>query len=106
MEAGGRLGAVAESYDFRPAVKQEVQSLGARFVEIELETGQEGSGSGAYAARMTEETLRRQRELMTRVVASSDVVITTAQVQGARAPVLVTGDMGAGHAPGSVSVRP
>ncbi|HJZ62021.1 MAG TPA: NAD(P) transhydrogenase subunit alpha [Miltoncostaeaceae bacterium] len=104
IAAARRLGAVVEAYDVRPAVKEEVQSLGARFVEIELETGQEGSGSGAYAARMTEETLRRQRELMTRVVASSDVVITTAQVQGARAPVLVTVDMVAGMAPGSVIV--
>jgi H+-translocating NAD(P) transhydrogenase subunit alpha len=104
IAAARRLGAVVEAYDVRPAVKEEVQSLGARFVEIELETGQDGSGSGAYAARMTEETLRKQRELMTRVVAASDVVITTAQVQGARAPVLVTVDMVAGMAPGSVIV--
>ena len=88
-----RLGAVVEAYDVRDAAKEEVQSLGARFVELPLETGQEGSGSGAYATAMSDETLARQRELMLETVAESDVVITTAQVQGARAPVLVTEEM-------------
>ncbi len=99
-----RLGAVVEAYDVRPAVKEEVQSLGARFVELPLETGQEGAGSGAYAQQMSEETLARQRELLAKTVAGSDVVITTAQVQGAKAPVIVTEEMVRGMAPGSVVV--
>jgi NAD(P) transhydrogenase subunit alpha len=100
-----RLGAVVEAYDVRPAVREEVQSLGGRFLEIDLETGQgEGSGSGAYAQELQEETLRKQRELMAKTVAGSDVVITTAQVQGRRAPVLVTAEMVDGMAKGSVVV--
>lgn len=99
-----RLGAVVEAYDVRSAVKEEVQSLGARFVELDLETGQEGEGSGAYAREMTEDQLRRQRELMAKTVAASDVVITTAQVQGKKAPTLVTGEMVEAMTPGSVVV--
>ena len=99
-----RLGAVVEAYDVRSAVREEVQSLGARFVELPLETGQEVGGSGAYAQQMSEETLRRQRELMAKTVAGSDVVITTAQVQGRKAPMIVTAEMVAGMAPGSVVV--
>ena len=99
-----RLGAVVEAYDVREAAKEEVQSLGARFVELPLDTGQDGSGSGAYATAMGEDALARQRELMLRTVAASDVVITTAQVQGARAPVLVTEEMVAAMSPGSVVV--
>jgi NAD(P) transhydrogenase subunit alpha len=99
-----RLGAVVEAYDVRAAVKEEVESLGARFVELDLDTGQEGAGSGAYASRMSDEQIERQRALMAKTVAGSDVVITTAQVQGATAPVLVTGEMLAGMAPGSVVV--
>src|SRR5690606_10357088 len=76
----------------------------ARFVELPLETGQEGSGSGAYATAMSDETIARQRELMLKTVAASDVVITTAQVQGARAPVLVSEEMVRAMAPGSVVV--
>jgi NAD(P) transhydrogenase subunit alpha len=88
-----RLGALVEAYDVRPAVKEEVESLGARFVELPLDTGQEGGGSGAYAQQLSEEQLRKQQELLAKTVASSDVVITTAQVQGAKAPVIVTADM-------------
>lgn len=99
-----RLGAVVEAYDVRAAVKEEVQSLGARFVELELETGQEGAGSGAYAREMDEDTLRRQRELMAKTVAASDVVITTAQVQGKKAPTLVTEEMVRAMTAGSVVV--
>lgn len=99
-----RLGAVVEAYDVRPAVKEEVESLGARFVELPLETGQEGAGSGEYAKEMSEDALRRQRELLAKTVAGSDVVVTTAQVQGKRAPVIVTAEMVAGMAPGSVVV--
>ena len=99
-----RLGAVVEAYDVRTAVKEEVQSLGARFVELPLETGQEGAGSGAYATQMSDEQIAKQRELMAKTIAGSDVVITTAQVQGAKAPVLVTAEMVAGMTPGSVIV--
>lgn len=99
-----RLGAVVEAYDVREAAKEEVKSLGARFVELPLETGQDGAGSGAYATRLSDEALARQRELMLKTVAASDVVITTAQVQGARAPVLVTEEMVAAMSPGSVVV--
>ncbi len=99
-----RLGGVVEAYDVRPAVREEVGSLGARFLEISLDTGGEGSGSGAYAQEMQEETLRRQRELMATAVAGADVVITTAQVPGRKAPVLVTAEMVDGMAPGAVVV--
>lgn len=99
-----RLGAVVEAYDVRTAVKEEVQSLGARFVELPLETGQDGAGSGAYATQMSDEQIAKQRELMAKTIAGSDVVITTAQVQGAKAPVLVTAEMVAGMTPGSVIV--
>jgi H+-translocating NAD(P) transhydrogenase subunit alpha len=99
-----RLGAVVEAYDVREAAREEVQSLGARFVELPLDTGQEGSGSGAYASAMSDEALARQRELMLKTVAGSDVVITTAQVQGARAPVLITTEMVEAMSPGSVVV--
>jgi H+-translocating NAD(P) transhydrogenase subunit alpha len=100
-----RLGAVVEAYDVRDAAKEEVKSLGAKFVEFDLDTGQgEGGGSGAYATKMTDEQIARQRELMQKVVARADVVITTAQVQGTTAPVLVTEEMVRAMAPGSVVV--
>lgn len=99
-----RLGALVEAYDVRPAVKEEVESLGARFVELPLDTGQQGGGSGAYAQQLSEETLRKQQELLTKTVAGSDVVITTAQVQGAKAPVIVTTAMVDQMVPGSVIV--
>jgi len=96
-----RLGAVVSAYDIRPAVKEEVQSLGGKFIEMELESGE---GEGGYAKAMDEAFYRRQRELMTKVVAQSDVVITTAAVPGKKAPILVTEEMVAGMAPGSVIV--
>ncbi len=99
-----RLGAVVEAYDVRAAVREEVESLGARFVDLDLDTQQAGGGSGAYAQELSDEAIRRQRELMAKTVAGSDVVITTAQVQGRRAPVLLTADMVAGMSPGSVVV--
>lgn len=98
-----RLGAVVEAYDVRPAVKEQVQSVGAKFVELELETGQ-AETSGGYAKAMGEDFYRKQQELMGRVVAANDVVITTAAVPGKKAPVLVTSQMVAGMAPGSVIV--
>jgi len=96
-----RLGAVVEAYDVRPAVKDEVKSLGATFVELPLEAQQ---GQGGYAAQQSEEFLRRQRELIGDHVAASDVVITTAAVPGRKAPILVTKDMVARMRPGSVIV--
>lgn len=98
-----RLGAVVSAYDVRPAVKEQVQSVGAKFVEMELETGKQEAASG-YAQAMDEEFYRRQRELMTRVVAENDAVITTAAVPGKRSPILVTAEMVTQMAPGSVIV--
>ncbi len=98
-----RLGAVASAYDVRPAVKEQIQSLGGRYVELPLETGQSQDHRG-YAKQQDETFLRRQRELLTRVVAESDVVICTASVPGKRAPLLITADMVKRMAPGSVVV--
>ena len=98
-----RLGAVVQAYDVRPAVKEQVESLGTRFVEMELET-EAAEESGGYARAMGEEFYRRQRELMDQVVAESDVVIATAAVPGKQAPVLITGAMVEKMAPGSVIV--
>ena len=96
-----RLGAVVSAYDVRPAVKEEVQSLGATFIELALESQQ---GEGGYAREQSEEFLRKQRELIGEHVAKSDVVITTAAVPGRHAPLLVTGDMVKAMRPGSVIV--
>jgi NAD(P) transhydrogenase subunit alpha len=99
-----RLGAVVEAYDVRPAVKEEVESLGAKFVQIEMEQQGDGSGSGEYAKELPEETQRRQRELLAARVAAADCVITTAAVPGRPAPKLVTADMVRDMRPGSVIV--
>ncbi|HUU81953.1 MAG TPA: Re/Si-specific NAD(P)(+) transhydrogenase subunit alpha [Phycisphaerae bacterium] len=98
-----RLGAVVSGYDVRPAVKEQVESLGAKFVEMKLEAG-ESEDKGGYAKELGEEFYRRQRELMTRVVADNDVVITTAAIPGKRSPILITADMVKGMRPGSVIV--
>ena len=98
-----RLGAVVRAYDVRPVVREQVESLGAKFVEMELEAG-ESEDKGGYAKEMDEEFYRRQRQLMTRVVAKSDVVITTAAIPGRTSPVLVPGDAVGGMDPGSVIV--
>jgi NAD(P) transhydrogenase subunit alpha len=98
-----RLGARVEAYDVRPAVKEQVQSLGARFVEMPLETA-DAEDKGGYAVAQDESFYRRQRELMLKVVAGSDVVVTTALIPGKRAPILVTAEMVDGMAPGSVVV--
>ena len=87
-----RLGARVDAYDVRPAVKEQIQSLGARFVEMPLETAQ-SQDAGGYAKAEGEEFYRRQRELMLKTVANSDVVITTAAIPGKRAPVLITEEM-------------
>ncbi|OGC94254.1 MAG: NAD(P) transhydrogenase subunit alpha [candidate division Zixibacteria bacterium RBG_16_53_22] len=98
-----RLGALVQAYDIRPAVKEQVESLGAKFVELPLETGQ-SEAVGGYAKAMDEEFYRRQRELMKRVVVESEVVICTAAVPGKRAPVLITQDMLQAMKPGSIIV--
>ncbi|MBI3988186.1 MAG: Re/Si-specific NAD(P)(+) transhydrogenase subunit alpha [candidate division NC10 bacterium] len=98
-----RLGAVVQSYDVRPAVKEQVESLGAKFIELGLET-QEAETAGGYAKAMGEEFYRRQREMMKQVVAESDVVITTAAIPGKKAPILITQEMVQGMHPGSVII--
>jgi NAD(P) transhydrogenase subunit alpha len=98
-----RLGAVTSAYDVRPAVKEQVQSLGARFVELPIEA-QNAQDAGGYAQAQDESFYNRQRELLTRVVAESDVVITAAVIPGKKSPILVTREMVAGMAPGSVIV--
>jgi NAD(P) transhydrogenase subunit alpha len=98
-----RLGAVVEAYDVRPAAREQVESLGARFVELPLQPGDAEDASG-YAKALGEGFYRRQRELLTKVAAASDVIITTALIPGQPAPVLITADMVRGMAPGSVIV--
>jgi NAD(P) transhydrogenase subunit alpha len=98
-----RLGAVASAYDLRPAAREQVQSLGGRFVELPL-TAQDAEDAGGYARAQDESFYQRQRELLARVVAESDVVVTAAVVPGKISPVLVTREMVAGMAPGSVIV--
>jgi len=98
-----RLGAVVSAYDLRPAVKEQVQSLGGRFVELAIEA-KDAQDERGYARAQGEDFYRRQRELLGKVVAESDVVITTAVIPGKTAPVLVTKEMVAGMAPGSVIV--
>jgi len=98
-----RLGAPVEAYDVRPASKEQVQSVGAKFVELPIEVA-DAEDRGGYAKAQDESFYRRQREMMTKVVASSDVVITTAAIPGKKSPVLVTEDMVKGMQPGSVIV--
>jgi H+-translocating NAD(P) transhydrogenase subunit alpha len=98
-----RLGAKVEAYDVRPAVKEQVQSLGARFVELPLDSA-DAEDKGGYAKAQDESFYRRQREMMLKVVEASDVVITTALIPGKRAPILVTTEMVETMAPGSVVV--
>ena len=103
ISAARRLGAKVEAYDVRPAVKEQVQSLGAKFVELPLEAA-DAEDKGGYATAQDESFYRRQREMMLKVVAASDVVITTALIPGKRAPILVTREMVEAMAPGSVVV--
>jgi len=98
-----RLGAVVSANDVRPAVKEQVESLGAKFVQLDLDTSA-AEDQGGYAKEMGEDFLRKQRELIARVVAESDVVITTAAVPGKKSPTLVTAQMVSGMAPGSLIV--
>jgi NAD(P) transhydrogenase subunit alpha len=96
-----RLGAVVSAYDVRPAVKEQVQSLGGRFVELALETSDAQDARG-YAKAHDEAFYAKQRELLGKVIAENDAVITTAVVPGKKAPILVTAEMVKGMAPGSV----
>jgi NAD(P) transhydrogenase subunit alpha len=96
-----RLGAVASAYDLRPAAKEQVQSLGGRFIELPIEA-KDAQDARGYGTAQDESFYARQRELLGRVVAESDVVITAAVVPGKQSPVLVTADMVKGMAPGSV----
>jgi NAD(P) transhydrogenase subunit alpha len=98
-----RLGAVASAYDIRPAAKEQVQSLGGRFVELPVEA-KDAEDAGGYARAQGEDFYRRQRELLGKVVGESDVVITAAVIPGKKSPVLVTREMVERMAPGSVIV--
>jgi len=98
-----RLGAVVSAYDLRPAVKEQVQSLGARFVELPIEA-KDAQDARGYATAQGEEFYLRQRELLGKVIAEHDVVITAAVIPGKKSPVLVTKEMVAGMAPGSLLV--
>ncbi len=97
-----RLGAVVSGYDVRSAVKEQIESLGAKFVSIDI--GAAGEGQGGYARALTEEEIRSQREQMAKVIKEQDVVITTAAVPGRKAPILVTREMALGMNPGSVII--
>lgn len=97
-----RLGARVEAFDTRPVVKEQVQSLGAKFIEIDL--GETGQTKGGYANALTPEQLSKQREGMAKICAASDVVITTAQLFGRKAPVIITKEMIGRMKPGSILV--
>jgi NAD(P) transhydrogenase subunit alpha len=97
------LGAVVSAYDVRPAVKEQVESVGAKFVTLDVDSGASEDKSG-YAKAMDEAFYRRQRQLMTDVLREQDVVITTAAVPGKRAPILITAEMVSAMCPGAVIV--
>jgi len=103
MATAKRLGAVVEGYDIRPVVKDQVLSVGARFVELALDTAS-AEGAGGYAKEQGEEFLEKQRALLTGVIAKSDLVITTAAIPGRPSPELVTEDMVKAMQPGSVLI--
>ena len=98
-----RLGAVASAYDMRPAAKEQVQSLGGRFIELPIEA-QNAQDARGYGTVQDESFYARQRELLTRIVAESDIVISAAVIPGKKSPVLITADMVKGMSPGSVIV--
>src|SRR5207245_10437503 len=98
-----RLGAVVEAYDTRPVVKEQVESLGAKFVELGLETKDAQEKTG-YAKAQSEEFYQKQQQMMLRYVAAADVVIPTALVPGQRAPVLISEEMVRSMRPGSIIV--
>src|SRR5262245_56797578 len=98
-----RLGARVEAYDVRPAVKEQIQSLGARFVELPIEAG-DAQDAGGYAKAQDESFYRRQREMMLKTVTATDVVISTAAIPGKRAPILITEEMVKAMPPGPAIV--
>jgi NAD(P) transhydrogenase subunit alpha len=98
-----RLGAVVQAYDVRPAVREQVESLGGKFVELQLEA-EAAEDQGGYAKALGEEFYARQRELMARVVADCEIVVTTAAIPGKKSPLLITREAVEGMAPGSVIV--
>jgi len=98
-----RMGARVEAYDIRPAVKEQIESLGAKFVELDLDTG-DAEDKGGYAKAMDEEFYKKQRAALAKEVAPMDVVISTAAIPGRKAPLLLTADAVKGMAPGSVIV--
>ncbi len=98
-----RLGAIVYAYDVRPAVKEQCESLGAKFVEMELDTG-EAEDAGGYAKQLGEDFYRRQRELMAQVVRECDVVVTTAAIPGKKSPLLITADAVRQMPPGSIVI--
>ncbi len=102
IATGKRLGAVVEVFDTRPAVKEEVMSLGAKFVEVE--GAADASSAGGYAVEQTDEFMQRQKQKIAESVAKADIVITTAQIPGKKAPVLVTDEMLGGMKNGSVVI--
>jgi NAD(P) transhydrogenase subunit alpha len=97
-----RLGAVVEAFDTRPVVKEQVQSLGAKFLEVDL--GETGEGAGGYAKELSEEAHRKEVELLAKAVKESDIIITTAAIPGRPAPKLITAEMVRSMRPGSVIV--
>jgi NAD(P) transhydrogenase subunit alpha len=97
-----RLGAVVEVFDTRPAVKEEVQSLGAKFIEVE--GAADASKAGGYAVEQTEEFMQRQKAKIAESVAKADLVLTTAQIPGKKAPILITTEMIAAMKNGSVII--
>src|SRR5713226_201888 len=97
-----RLGAVVEAFDTRPVVREQVQSLGAKFLEIDL--GESGAGQGGYAKELSEEAHKKEVELLAKAARDNDIIITTAAIPGRKAPVLITKDMVPAMKPGSVIV--
>ena len=97
-----RLGAVVEAFDTRPVVKEQVQSLGAKFLEIDL--GESGAGAGGYAKELSEDAHRKEVELLAKAARENDIIITTAAIPGRKAPVLITKEMVPTMKPGSVIV--
>jgi proton-translocating NAD(P)+ transhydrogenase subunit alpha len=104
IATGRRLGAIVEVSDVRPAVKEQVESLGGKFIELPMLAGESGEGAGGYAREMSEDFLRRQREIVAERVAAADAVITTALVPGKPAPRLVSAETVRSMRPGSVVV--
>lgn len=97
-----RLGAMVEAYDIRPEVKEQIQSLGAKVVELEI--GEQGTGQGGYAREISEDAKKRQQQLLTDRLKKCDIIISTANVPGRKAPVLITEEAVCGMRAGSVIV--